>query len=55
MVILQDSVLAFRRLEAARREIGQYLPKDFNLEKELEEARAERYEVGSGVPAVLPE
>ena len=36
-MILQDSVLAFRRLEAARREIGQYLPRDFNLEKELEE------------------
>jgi hypothetical protein len=37
------SVLAFRRLEAARKEISQYLPKDFDLEKELEEARAERY------------
>ena len=42
-MILQDSVLAFRRLEAARKEISQFLPKDFDLEKALEEARAERY------------
>ena len=34
---------AFRRLNAAREEISQYLPDDFDPEKELEEARAERY------------
>lgn len=36
-------VQAFKRLDAARSDIKQYLPKDFNLEKELEEARVERY------------
>ena len=36
-------VQAFQRLDAARRDIKQYLPKDFDPEKELEEARAERY------------
>lgn len=34
---------AFRNLDAARSEISQYLPDDFDPEKELEEARAERY------------
>ena len=34
---------AFKRLDAARAEISQYLPNDFNPERELEEARAERY------------
>ena len=34
---------AFKRLDAARTDIKQYLPKDFNPERELEEARAERY------------
>ena len=34
---------AFKRLDAARTDIRQYLPKDFDPEKELEEARAERY------------
>ena len=34
---------AFMRLDAARAEISQYLPDDFNPERELEEARAERY------------
>ena len=34
---------AFERLDAARAEIRQYLPEDFDPEKELEEARAERY------------
>ena len=34
---------AFKRLDAARAEISKYLPSDFDPEKELEEARAERY------------
>lgn len=34
---------AFRRLDAARAEIKQYLPEDFDPEKELEEARVQRY------------
>ncbi len=34
---------SFRRLDAARTEIKQYLPDDFEPDKELEEARAERY------------
>lgn len=34
---------AFRKLDAARAEIRQYLPDDFDPERELEEARAERY------------
>ena len=34
---------AFRTLDAARTEIRQYLPDDFDPERELEEARAERY------------
>lgn len=36
-------IQAFKRLDAARVDIKQYLPEDFNPEKELEEARAERY------------
>ena len=36
-------VQALRRLNIARNEIKQYLPEDFEPEKELEEARAERY------------
>lgn len=36
-------VQAFKRLDAARSDIKQYLPKDFDPERELEEARAERY------------
>ena len=36
-------IQAFKRLDAARTDIKQYLPKDFNPEKELEEARTERY------------
>ena len=39
----EDGVQAFRRLEEARTEIRQYLPEDFDPDKELEEARAERY------------
>ena len=34
---------AFKRLDAARAEISQYLPDDFDPERELEEARAKRY------------
>lgn len=34
---------AFKRLDAARTDILQYLPKDFDPKRELEEARAERY------------
>lgn len=36
-------MLAFRRLDVARAEIRQYFPEDFDPEKELEEARIERY------------
>lgn len=39
----EDGLQAFRRLEVARTEIQQYIPEDFNPDKELEEARAERY------------
>ncbi|MCX4340491.1 MAG: hypothetical protein OSJ72_12705 [Lachnospiraceae bacterium] len=38
-----ESMQAFYRLDTAREEIRQYLPKDFDPDKELEEARAERY------------
>lgn len=34
---------AFGKLLDARREIWQYLPEDFDPDKELEKARAERY------------
>lgn len=34
---------AFQRLDAARADIKQYLPDDFGPEKELEDARAEKY------------
>lgn len=34
---------AFCRLDAARTDIKHYLPEDFNPDKELEEARFERY------------
>ncbi len=37
------AIEAFRRLDIVRSEIRQYLPDDFEPEKELEEARAERY------------
>lgn len=36
-------VQAFRELEAARTQIKMYLPDDFDPDKELEEARAEKY------------
>ena len=38
-----EPMQAFYRLDAARAEIGQYLPEDFDPERELEEARAQRY------------
>lgn len=34
---------AFKELDAARAQIKMYLPDDFDPDKELEEARAERY------------
>lgn len=40
----KKSMQAFLRLDAARAEIKNYLPKDFDPEKELEEAITERYE-----------
>lgn len=39
----KESRKAFDRLEAARAEIHQYLPEDFDPDKELEEAKEERY------------
>ena len=39
-----EGMQAFRRLEAARTEIHQYLPEDFDPDKELEAAKAERYD-----------
>lgn len=38
-----EKMQAFLRLDAARAEISRYLPADFNPERELEEARLERY------------
>lgn len=38
-----EAMWAFHRLDAARAEIGQYLPSGFDPDRELEEARAERY------------
>ncbi len=35
----EAGINAFRRLDAARTEIRQYLPKNFDTEKKLEEAR----------------
>lgn len=37
------SMSAFSRLDAARAEIREYLPEAFDPDRELEEARAERY------------
>lgn len=36
-----EKINAFHRLDAARTEIKQYLPDDFDPDKELEEARKE--------------
>ena len=40
----QSGIQAFERLNAAREEIRKALPEDFDPDRELEEARAERYE-----------
>ncbi|MCI8312152.1 MAG: hypothetical protein HFI12_08090 [Lachnospiraceae bacterium] len=39
-----EGMKAFQKLDAAREEIKQYFPADFDPDKELEEARLERYE-----------
>lgn len=39
----EESMRAFYRLDAAREVISKYLPENFDPDKELEEARAERY------------
>jgi len=39
----REQLGAFYRLDSARTEIRQYMPEDFDADKELEEARAERY------------
>ena len=39
----KDSLRAFQRLDAVRGEIFKYLPADFDPDRELEEARFERY------------
>ena len=38
-----ESMQAFQRLDAARSEVWKYLPEDFDPERELREARNERY------------
>lgn len=43
VLVDDEGMQAFHRLEAARDEVIKYLPKDFDPDKELEEARAERY------------
>ncbi len=40
----QSGIQAFERLNAAREEIRKALPEDFDPDRELEEALAERYE-----------
>lgn len=42
----EKKIEAFKNLNIARREIKKYIPEDFDPDKELEEARRERY--GSG-------
>ncbi len=44
-VSIQESagICAFQRLDAARSELKQYLPVNFDPEQELEEARNEKY------------
>lgn len=39
----KESMQALHRLDTARKEILQYIPKEFDPDKELEEARTERY------------
>lgn len=45
-VSIQESagIRAFQRLDAARSELKQYLPVNFDPEQELEEARNEKYD-----------
>ena len=43
MFVDDEGMQAFHRLEAVRAEVIKYLPEDFDPDKELEEARAERY------------
>lgn len=38
-----EGMQAFRRLDTAREELRRYLPENFDPDKELEEARTERY------------
>lgn len=38
-----EAIHAFRRLDKARTEIWNYFPEEFDPDKELEEARKERY------------
>ena len=38
-----EKIQAFNRLDRARAEMKQYLPDDFDPDKELKEAHAERY------------
>ena len=40
---IERKMQAFERLNTARAEIKKYLSEDFDADKELEEARAERY------------
>lgn len=44
MYFQNDSIQAFQRLNAARGEIWKYLPADFDPDRELKEARSERYD-----------
>lgn len=39
----EKKMQAFKELDAARAQIKMYLPDDFDPDKELEEARAEKY------------
>ena len=38
-----EAIKTFQKLNASRMEIRQYLPKNFDPDRELEEAWAERY------------
>ena len=40
----EEAWKAFERLEASRMEIRQHFPDDFDSDRELDEARAERYD-----------
>ena len=43
LVLSNDSVQAFQGLNAAHGEICKYLPADFDPDREMREARPERY------------